>query len=348
MGAEVASFTPAVTVDTLAEHVPELQAALDRLHNTPCFTAEVKNITVMGLLTTSVIQWQTKLMGLHNKADSKALLDSLDGVDKAAFTSYCTPESSAWLDAGPGENGGAMSNQDFDPSYILRLGAPLFKPTDKCRDCNQLIGIHGEHAFSCRQLQPARTNRHTTVQDAFTVVARVLGNHQIRLYKNKSMNEWYTHTQTGLTAGGTHKDRPADFRMDIGVEDANEGPAARYIIDFTITHVKETHLTTRAAAVEKEKMKDDKYLTNYNIPQADKYLVPWAMETTGAWGPRAHKFAHQMAVWHQQYGGGSTVEIMAFTRRLRERIAVAVQSANAAAIRLLRVRLARGGAAPPQ
>jgi len=68
-------------------------------------------------------------MGLHNKADSKALLDSLDGVDKAAFTSYCTPESSAWLDAGPGENGGAMSNQDFDPSYILRLGAPLFKPS---------------------------------------------------------------------------------------------------------------------------------------------------------------------------------------------------------------------------
>ena len=119
-------------------------------------------------------------------------------------------------------------------------------------------------------------------------------------------------------------------------------------MDFTITHVTEQHLSLREAAKAKEDEKHKKYTSNYRIPQPDKYLVPWAVEWPGAWGPRAHKFVHLLLEWRSKYGSATHLDNMAFTRRLRERTAVAVQSANAAAIRLLRVRLAGGGAAPSQ
>ncbi len=39
--------------------------------------------------------------------------------------------------------------------------------------------------------------------------------------------------------GSPLRNRPVDLRMDIRVEDHNDGSAARYIVDFTITHVTE-------------------------------------------------------------------------------------------------------------
>ena len=264
------------------------------------------------------------------------------------FISSCTPEAAAWLDAGPGENGGAMPNADYDTAYKLRLGVPLFKPTDQCPDCHVPVGIHGDHAFSCPKLQGQRTNRHTAFQEGVSIPLREVAKLGIHLYTNKPMNGWYEHTAAGRTGGGPLRNRPVDLRMDIGVEDHNDGPAARYIVDFTITHVTEQHLSLREAAKAKEDEKHKKYTSNYRIPQPDKYLVPWAVEWPGAWGPRAHKFVHLLLEWRSKYGSATHLDNMAFTRRLRERTAVAVQSANAAAIRLLRVRLAGGGAAPSQ
>src|SRR3954468_21916170 len=106
----------------MAPHVPEMQASLDSLRQQACFSAKLAGITVAGLLSNQIPGWQATLMRQHNKVDSQALLDSLQGTRKAVFVSGCTPEAAAWLDAGPGENGGAMANADYDAAYKLRLG----------------------------------------------------------------------------------------------------------------------------------------------------------------------------------------------------------------------------------
>jgi hypothetical protein len=78
--------------------------------------------------------------------------------------------------------------------------------------------------------------------------------------------------------------------MDVGIDNANEGPTARTIIDFTITCPKPHHLALRVAATAS---KTKKYLRSYSISQADKHLVPWAMEASGA-APKALQLAAQL------------------------------------------------------
>jgi hypothetical protein len=285
-------------------------------------------------------KWQSTLMRLINSAEATVIRDSLKGKDKADFIGYSTAESSAWIDA----SGGRMSDEDFDICYQMRLGLPQFAEGDKCKHCGVEIGLHGQHAFSCIHLQKSRTTRHTAVQDGFCAVTSGLKELGIRQTKNKSMNEWYSHTQLGLTAGGRYaKGVPTDFKMDVGFQDTNVGTSEKFIVDFVITSATEEHQELRAAAREKEKVKEKKYLDNYEIAQPDKYFVPFAMETNGAWGPRAHKFVDgQLVEWKMKYSGSIYVEAgITFKRKLWEHVGIGLMSANASTIRLMRANTLR-------
>jgi hypothetical protein len=222
--------------------------------------------------------------------------------DKYYVFGFTAPESAAWMEAGPGEHGSRMPDDAFDSQYQWRLGLPQFKPTDKCRHCDVLIGVHGEHALVCphRHGKSARNNRHSLLQAAWLAATEELKECHLRFNKNQSMSAWFSHTPAGLTC---NKGNPADYRMDVGIENAIEGPAARTIIDFTITCPKPHHLTLRAAATEKEASKKNKYLRAYSIPQAKKYLIPWAMEASGAAGPKALQFTVQLAEWYSLHLG---------------------------------------------
>jgi hypothetical protein len=102
-------------------------------------------------------------------------------------------------------------------------------------------------------------------------------------------------------------------------------PRQGTIIDFTITCPKPHHLTLRAAATEKEASKKNKYLRAYSIPQAKKYLVPWAMEASGPAGPKALQFTAQLAEWYSLHLGTKYVDngSNTFTGRLWELLASA-------------------------
>jgi len=239
---------------------------------------------------------------------SAGLLNLAGPVDRARLLASVSPGSGSWLNALPCSNLGLhLSNEDVRISVGLRVGAPLVRP-HRCV-CGTEVNEYGHHGLSCRR-SAGRHRRHALANDVIVRAIRSIDVH-------------------------AELEPPRLLRDDLKRPDgATLDPWTRgkYLVwDFTCpdtlapSHINRSSTAAGSAAVLAEGKKREKY--SELITSGPYIFVPIAIETMGAWGPEAQEICREI-------GGRitrSTGDVRS-TAFLRQRLDVAIQKGNAAAV----------------
>ena len=238
----------------------------------------------------------------------KDLLETApDSLTRARLLAACAKESGAWLHAFPVSSLGLrMDNEVIRVAMGLRLGLTLCQP-HKCQHCHTLVSHQGLHGLSCRKSQ-GRHPRHAAIND---IIKRAL----------TSVGVPSQLEPTGIClSDGKRPDGATIVPWKTGrvlVWDATCPDT------FAPSH---THLATREAGTVAAQAEQRKR-TKYAELEASHHFVPVAIETTGVFGPEALQFLRELG--HRLKSESGEAQSFHF---LQQRISVAIQRGNAAAV----------------
>ena len=242
-------------------------------------------------------------------AKAAGLLARADTVNRARLLASVTPGSGSWMQSLPCTNLGLrLGREELRIAIGLRLGAPLVR-AHRCAGCGAEVGQNGHHGLACRR-SAGRHRRHALANDVIVRAIRSVDVHAelepSRLLRDDGKRP------DGATLDPWHR--------------------GKYLVwDFTCpdtlapSHLLRSSTAAGSAAVAAEARKLAKY---QDLVRSDDYtFVPIAIETLGAWGPSAHALCTEI-------GGriSACTGDMRSTAFLRQRLDIAVQRGNAAAV----------------
>ena len=242
------------------------------------------------------------------QATFEALLDAAPNEStRACLLAVATKESGAWLDAlSVSSLGLRMDDNVIQIAVGLRLGLPLCEP-HRCRHCGSEVDSMGTHGLNCRYSR-GRHPRHAEING---IIQRSLGSAKIPCHLEP----------TGLYRSDGKRPDGASIVPWMG--------GKVLVWDVTCPDTLAPSYSAVAAreagavASEAERRKRAKY-AHLN---PSHHFVPIAVETLGAFGPEALTFIRDLGRRIMD----ATQEPLSH-HHLRQRIAVAVQRGNAAAI----------------
>jgi len=239
---------------------------------------------------------------------SARLLSGVGQVDRARLLASVASGSGTWLHALPCSNLGLLlSNEELRIGVGLRLGAPLVRP-HRC-SCGAEVKEDGHHGLSCRS-SAGRHRRHALANDVILRAIRSLNVHA-ELEPPRLLRD--------------DRKRPDGATLDPWSH-------GKYLVwDFTCpdtlapSHLNRSSSAAGSAAVLAEEKKRDKYS---QLVSSGRYtFVPIAIETLGAWGPSAQEICAEIGGTIARRTGD-----MRSSSFLRQRLNIAVQKGNAAAV----------------
>ncbi len=239
-------------------------------------------------------------------ATSLSTSASANPVTKARLLACRGAGSGSWLHALPSANLGLrLSDDETRIAVGLRLGASLV--LEHSCVCGSKVESDGHHGLACRK-SSGRHLRHSLAND---VIARAL----------RSANTPTILEPTGMLRG--------DGKRPDGVTMIPWSRGKALVWDFTCpdtlapSHVRQTSVAAGSAAIAAESKKRSKYA---ELSVAHSF-VPFAIETLGVWGADAYALSSVI---------GSRIAAITGEPRstgfLRQRLDIAVQRGNAAAI----------------
>ena len=192
----------------------------------------------------------------------------------------------------------------------LRLGSPLVRP-HRCI-CGTEVGQDGHHGLSFRR-SAGRHKRHAMANDVILRAIRSVGVH--------------AELEPPRLLRGDGK-RPDGASLDPW----HSGISGQYLVwDFTCpdtlapSHLNQSSLAAGSAASRAEANKNTKY--SELAANGDYIFAPIAIETLGAWGPSAQSLCSEIGGRIASQSGD--LRALSF---LRQRLSIAVQRGNAAAV----------------
>jgi hypothetical protein len=243
---------------------------------------------------------------IFSKISSELLLSSQSPINTARILASRVKETGAWLNALPSRNlGTLLDNDSFRIAIGLRLGSKLcFR--HKCK-CGTEVDEFGLHGLKCKK-SSGRLSRHNHVNE---LIKRALVSGNIPCVREL----------LGCSR--------ADGKRPDGLTLVPYSKGRSLIWDFTCidtyagTYINNTTRRAGAAAEVAESNKIKKYeeLMNTFI------FVPVAIETSGVWGQAGLQFIKQVGNRIKEATGEK-----ASTNYLIQRISIAIQQGNAAAI----------------
>ena len=241
------------------------------------------------------------------EAAAMAIRTGTDMVGRARLLAGCAKGSGSWLHALPSSSLGLrLSDDETRIAVGLRLGSELVRE-HRCR-CGAVVKSDGLHGLACRR-SAGRHSRHSMAND---VIARAL----------RSLDIPAELEPARLFRG--------DGKRPDGATLVPFSHGKCLVWDFTCpdtlapSHSSQSSLAAGSAAAEAESRKRAKYA---NIARSYTF-VPVAVETMGAWGEDALGLTAEL--------GGRLTDLTResrFTAFLRQRLDIAIQRGNAAAIR---------------
>jgi hypothetical protein len=302
--------------DVLPELTPQQCIGLEGSVAAMASLPAMNNVTAASILAQPRAKLQHALAADQASRDAAAVHDSLVGDAQLWFESSGTPQAGAWLTANP--RYARMSDVELQVSVYLRLGLPVAEP-GVCK-CGKQYDALGHHAFTCPIMQKQRTFRHSAVLSTVVETVRPLRSLGIRVQKEVNMDSLCERHNGVVLQDGLRADA-------VVYEDATQGSQ---VLDVTITHRTADALAPGGAAAVKEAAKVAKYEGAYIFGIGDK-VWPLAFETPGAMGRLAIDFVRWLA--QKQVDLGGPVAYSVWLRRFVERVAVALQRANAGIVR---------------
>jgi len=204
----------------------------------------------------------------------------------------------------------------------LRLGLNVAHASLKCLHCKTSVA-DGVHALTCKHYHGLTNIRHTTVKYALYGALKQKG---FRLELERNLGNYCNllpnaDTQPVRRASITSTSTIDRGKlMDIVRTDVQSGNTQ--FIDVTVVH---PDTVAGNAAMQAEKRKEKLYNSKWSFV-AGQQLVPFAIETGGAWGKQAVDFISSVA---ETMRCADEAELpLAYShnyRRITERVAVAVQ-----------------------
>ena len=253
----------------------------------------------------------TKVQRCWDEAICKVAADQLrEGADEgttARLLASCAPEAGAWLNAVPCASLGLnLDDETLRIAVGLRLGAPLGL-AHQC-SCGSGVDIYGHHGLACRR-SAGRHLRHNLVNDT---ILRALQSAGIPAVREPS----------GLSR--------TDGKRPDGVTLVPWSRGRCLLWDATCpdtlapSHLHRSSIEAGAAAAEAELRKCAKYAPLANVHD----FVPVVIESLGTWGKSGLSFINDLGRRITSVTG--EVRAACF---LRQRLSLAVQRGNAAAVR---------------
>jgi hypothetical protein len=243
---------------------------------------------------------------IFSKISSELLASSKSEICTARILANRVKESGAWLNALPSRNlGTLLDNDSFRIAIGLRMGSKLCF-SHKCK-CGLQVDEFGLHGLKCKK-SSGRLSRHNHVNE---LIKRALVSGSIPCVREP----------LGCSR--------ADGKRPDGLTLVPYSKGRSLIWDFTCidtfagTYINNTTQRAGAAAdlAESNKIKKYEELMNTFI------FVPVAIETSGVWGQAGLQFIKQIGNRIREATGEK-----ASTNYLIQRISIAIQQGNAAAI----------------
>ena len=230
-----------------------------------------------------------------------------DAPARARLLAACRKESGAWLHALPvSALGLRMDDEVMRVAMGLRLGVPLCHPHE-CHLCGAGVDHQGTHGLHC-QRSLGRNPRHMAIND---LIKRSLATAKIAAHLEPA----------GICrADGKRPDGATVMPWKSGrvlVWDATCPDT------FAPSHLQLATREAGAVADQAERRKTAKYIEL----AATHHFIPVAIESTGVFGPQAHAFFRELGRRIKEETG----EPLSL-HYLHQRIAVAIQRGNAAAV----------------
>ena len=198
-----------------------------------------------------------------------------DAADRARMNSLSLPHAGAWLMAPPTWEHHIPPEQ-FQAVCRIRMHLPLFADGVQCRQCGQAMDARGDHIFACK-MGGHRILRHNAVRDFVYSVANEAG--------------------LGPTLEPQHlvlgNKKPADLFLSTGV-----GESRGRAIDVTVwtptckSMVQGAAVAKGYTATKAEAAKRGKHQAACIAARIT--FTPFALETTGGFGPAASTIWTQM------------------------------------------------------
>ena len=249
-------------------------------------------------------EWDTPVI---NAAVDRLLETASDERSRARLLASVCRESGAWLNALPLSSCGLrMDDQSVRVAVGLRLGAPLCQP-HLCRHCQGVVDEQATHGLSCRWSE-GRQPRHAAVND---IIHRSLASAKVPSHLEPN----HLYRSDGKRPDGITLipwERGKVLVWDATCPDT-----------FAPSHL---DIAARGAGDVAERAEQAKCL-KYSSLESKYLFVPVAIETSGVFGPKALSFLHEL---------GSRLISVSMEPQARnyllQRISVAIQRANAAAV----------------
>jgi len=265
----------------------------------------------LGCTDFSIVQEATSQRALDDVvslAISNELFVLAEPVTRARLLASLSPYSGAWLQALPCNSLGLrLGNNELRVAVGLRIGAPLVR-AHQCV-CGTEVDTDGRHGLACRR-SAGRHRRHALANDVIIRAIRAAEIHAELEPPRLSIGD---------------KKRPDGATLD-------PWSSGKYLVwDFTCpdtlapSHLGSSSLAAGSAATSAEARKNLKY--SKLASSGDMIFTPIAIETLGVWGPSAIAICAEI--------GGRLASLTGDLRApsfLRQRLALAVQRGNAAAV----------------
>ena len=202
--------------------------------------------------------------------------------ERALLLGAAQPAARAWLSTTANGRDTSFENRDFIFALRLRLGLSLGPHLAQCPRCGQELPRDQRlHALSCNRGTAERSIRHTGVKVALQRALRQVPDLSI------SNEPRMTGVAPLLRADAALR------RADVFLVDH---PAARTAVIDVVVHrpsvsgPQSTWATGGAVAAEREKLTT--YASRFDLTAV--YFVPFALEWSGALGPKGSSFLHLM------------------------------------------------------
>lgn len=310
------------SIDQIAARSPETKRLL--LHPSP---------PTLSTLQTAVQQQLPPAAHIHRNISAilaheahRSLLQRLQPPDAARLRSASGPLASAWLTVIPRDRDRSLvlSQMSFQDASRIRLGLlpPLRPPVPGavpfCR-CGINLRDRPDHALGCRQYYHPHVERHNV---AVKRVAR-----------------WTQQAGASVVVSEPHGLSPeSQARPDILIHHGHQS----FLVDVTVRHPgADTYLPRAAreplvAASAGEQEKQAKYADLARQRQAT--LIPFAVETFGAFGRSAQAFIRHVSTWAAESESlYSPTEVSIY---LTSAVSVAVQAGNSRSLQACSRRIA--------
>lgn len=294
-GALVANILPGVQNPATQANHPGLHALNQTLQSHPALTERLASLIGPGPILTAIFtrqfaRVQHVLSDIIHVTNKVALTASLTPRQLTIFNSQSSQYAGAWLAALPKSgHEQTLSDRVFEIGYLTRLmipftPGPMVPPT--CPACHSHIDASSllDHAFNCESVGGYRTRRHTKL---IHVLRKCISSAGVDNHKEIPLTVYHFARRPGFTN---------NINLQADILTYNAG-AATCAIDISVKNPDDTPnrqpLPPGTTARDGELKKLRKYNRQLVFPQGG--LVPFSLETHGAWGEMARSYFRSLA-----------------------------------------------------